>query len=78
MYAFTRIMPRLFYLPVFWNRAPPFRERKGAFVTRQYLDLFAEEGHSEAEVKALIEAAYQQLFHSDRLTQAIYIPSGLQ
>ena len=51
-------------------------EGSGAFATGQYRNLFAEAGHSQAEVKAKIDAAFQQLFHGDPGTQAVYCPAG--
>ncbi|HEY0501879.1 MAG TPA: glycosyl hydrolase family 8 [Lysobacter sp.] len=48
----------------------------GAVATRHYPDLFAEAGHLRAEVDAKIQAAYQQLFHGDPATQAIYHEAG--
>ncbi|HEY9127484.1 MAG TPA: glycosyl hydrolase family 8 [Acidobacteriaceae bacterium] len=48
----------------------------GAYATGRYRNLFVEQGHPEVEVRAKIEAAYQQLFHGDRLTQAVYFPVG--
>ncbi len=48
----------------------------GAYATGQYRNLFVEAGHSQAEVKAKIDAAFQQLFHGDPNTQAVYYPAG--
>jgi len=48
----------------------------GAFATGKYRNLFAEDGHSKKEVRAKIEAAYQQLFHGDPQTQAIAFAAG--
>jgi oligosaccharide reducing-end xylanase len=48
----------------------------GAFRTGTYRDLFAERGHSAAESKAKIEAAFQQLFHGDPQTQSVYFEAG--
>jgi oligosaccharide reducing-end xylanase len=48
----------------------------GAYATGKYRNLFAENGHSQKEIRAKIEAAYQQLFHGDRLTQAIAFDAG--
>ncbi len=48
----------------------------GAFVTGQYRNLFVEAGHSEQEVKAKINAAYEQLFHGDPNTQRLHYPAG--
>ena len=48
----------------------------GAFASGHYRNLFAEDGHSEAEIRAKVEAAYQQLFHGDPQTQAIVFAAG--
>ena len=48
----------------------------GAYKTGHYRDLFAEHGHSEAESRAKIEAAFQQFFHGDPQTQAVYFEAG--
>ncbi|MGH7993789.1 MAG: glycosyl hydrolase family 8, partial [Limisphaerales bacterium] len=48
----------------------------GEFATGQYRNLFVEDGHSQAEVNAKINAAFQQLFHGDPNTQAVYFPAG--
>jgi oligosaccharide reducing-end xylanase len=43
----------------------------GAFATGKYRNLFKEDGHSETEIRAKIDAAYQQLFHGDPQTQSV-------
>ncbi len=48
----------------------------GAYATGTYRNLFAEDGHSQNEIHAKIEAAYQQLFHGDPQTQAIAFAAG--
>ena len=48
----------------------------GAFSTGTYRNLFVEAGHSQQEVNAKINAAFQQLFHGDPNTQAVYFPAG--
>ena len=48
----------------------------GAFVTGRYRNLFGEAGHSRVEVTEKINAAFQQLFHGDPATQAVYFPAG--
>lgn len=48
----------------------------GAYVTGKYRDLFAEDGHSQREIRAKIDTAYQQLFHGDPQTQAIAFSAG--
>lgn len=48
----------------------------GAYKTGKYRDLFAERGHSAAESRTKIDAAFQQLFHGDPQTQSVYFESG--
>lgn len=48
----------------------------GAYASGHYRDLFAEQGHSQAESRAKVDAAFQQLFHGDKGTQAIYYEVG--
>ncbi len=48
----------------------------GAFRSKQYRNLFVEEGKSSAEVHAKIEKAFQQLFHGDPLTERVYFEAG--
>lgn len=48
----------------------------GAYSTESYRNVFAEQGHSASEVKSRIESTYQQLFHGDPQTQAIFYPTG--
>ena len=48
----------------------------GAFKTGKYRNLFAEDGHGEREIRAKVDAAYQQLFHGDPKTQAIAFAAG--
>ena len=48
----------------------------GAYRTGHYRDLFAEEGHSAKQSRAKIDAAFQQLFHGDKNTQALYYEVG--
>jgi oligosaccharide reducing-end xylanase len=48
----------------------------GAFVTGHYRNLFVEAGHSPRAVKTKIDAAFQQLFHGDSATQAVYYAAG--
>lgn len=42
------------------------------FVTKQYRNLFQENGHTENEISGKIKAAIQQLFHRDSATEAVY------
>lgn len=48
----------------------------GAFATGQYRNLFVENGHSQQEVTARINAVFQQLFHGDAATQTVFYPAG--
>ena len=48
----------------------------GAYKTGKYRDLFAERGHSAQESRARVDAAFEQLFHGDKDTQAIYYEAG--
>jgi oligosaccharide reducing-end xylanase len=48
----------------------------GAFVTGQYRNLLVENGHTEQEIDSRIDAAFQQLFHGDPKTQAVYYAAG--
>ncbi len=49
---------------------------KGAYATGKYRNLFAEAGHSQAEIDAKIDAAYQQLFHGDPENQTLMFAAG--
>jgi oligosaccharide reducing-end xylanase len=49
---------------------------EGAYKTHHYRDLFAEQGHAPAEVRAKIEKAFQQLFHGDGQEERIYFETG--
>ena len=48
----------------------------GAYATGKYRNLFREDGHSERQIRAKIDAAYQQLFHGDPQTQAVAFWAG--
>ena len=56
--------------------AQTLNDGSGAFRSRKYRDLFAEQGHSPAETKAKIDKAFQQLFHGDALTERVYFEAG--
>jgi oligosaccharide reducing-end xylanase len=51
-------------------------EPAGAFATGRYRNLFVEAGHSPADARAKIHAAFQQLFHGDTATQTVYYEVG--
>ncbi len=48
----------------------------GAYATGKYRNLFGEDGHTQREIRAKIDAAYNQLFHGDAKTQAIAFAAG--
>jgi oligosaccharide reducing-end xylanase len=48
----------------------------GAFATVKYRNLFVEAGRSPQEVTERINAAFQQLFHGDPRSQAVYFRAG--
>ena len=48
----------------------------GAYATGKYRNLFAEDGHSEAEIQKRVRDSFQQLFHGDPATQAVYYEAG--
>ena len=56
--------------------APALHDGKGAFAAGKYCNLFAEIGHTPRDIKAKVEKAYNQLFHGDPQTQALYMPAG--
>jgi oligosaccharide reducing-end xylanase len=49
---------------------------EGAYYTGVYRNLFLDNGHSENDIKARNEGAFQQLFHGDSATQRIYFETG--
>ena len=48
----------------------------GAYRSDRYRNLFAEQGHTPAQIDTKIDAAFQQLFHGDKSSQAIYYEVG--
>jgi oligosaccharide reducing-end xylanase len=54
---------------------PVLKDGSGAFATGRYRNLFKEDGHSEKEITAKIDAAFRQLFYGDT-TQAVYFDAG--
>jgi len=55
--------------------APP-EDGAGAFATGQYRNLFAEAGHSEAEIDARIARAWRTLFEGNPETERLFTPQG--
>jgi oligosaccharide reducing-end xylanase len=56
--------------------AKAFNDGSGAYATGKYRNLFAEAGHSDAEISAKLNTAFQKLFYGDSKTEAVYFPSG--
>jgi oligosaccharide reducing-end xylanase len=56
--------------------AQTLSDGSGAYATGKYRNLFKEDGHSEKEIRAKINAAYQQLFHGDPQTQSVVFAAG--
>ena len=52
------------------------RDGNGAFRSKQYRDLFAENGKAPAETQAKVQKAFQQLFHGDAQTERVYFEAG--
>jgi len=52
-----------------------FNDGSGAYVTKHYHNLFQEYGHTKDKISAKIDAAFQQLFHSDT-SKAVYFEAG--
>jgi oligosaccharide reducing-end xylanase len=48
----------------------------GAYATGNYRNLFAEAGHSQAEIQQKIDGAFQQLFHGNPTNETVYYPAG--
>lgn len=48
----------------------------GAYATGKYPNMFKEDGHSQRDIRAKVDAAYNQLFHGDPKTQAIAFAAG--
>jgi len=48
----------------------------GAFATHRYRNMFLESGHKSQDISRKINTAFQQLFHGDPATQAVYFPAG--
>src|SRR5215469_8727828 len=48
----------------------------GAVQSGQYRNLFAEAGHTQADINARINDAYEKLFHGDPSSEAVYFPAG--
>lgn len=54
----------------------PSTQVRGAVATNNYPNLFAQAGYEAAEIRAKLDAAFQQLFYGDPQQQAVYYPDG--
>jgi oligosaccharide reducing-end xylanase len=48
----------------------------GAYAAGHYRNLFAEDGHSQQDIRQKVDGAFEQLFHGDPSNQAVYYPAG--
>jgi oligosaccharide reducing-end xylanase len=62
--------------PIGITTIPDTRDGDGAYAHGAYRNLFIEQGHSQPQIDAKITAAFQQLFHGDKSSQAIYYEVG--
>src|ERR1039457_1730141 len=79
-FSFASLILGLFATTALGQAAPTktaqLDDGHGAYATRHYRNLFAETGHPKAEIGAKIAMAFQQLFHGDPETQAVYFAAG--
>jgi oligosaccharide reducing-end xylanase len=79
-FSFASLLLGLFATTALGQAAPTktvqMDDGHGAYATRHYRNLFAETGHPKAEIDAKIATAFQQLFHGDPETQAVYFAAG--
>lgn len=68
--------PMLLLLAAAASLAGQSQRDSGTFATGRYRNLFVENGHSQAEISAKIDAAFQQLFHGNPDTQTVYYDVG--
>jgi oligosaccharide reducing-end xylanase len=75
---FTRLAPGAvaLLLPLLSGCLTGTGKSAGAAATGRYRNLFAENGHSQTEIDAKINGAFQQLFHGDPANQAVYFSAG--
>ncbi len=48
----------------------------GAYASDHYRNLFAENGHSQKDIRKKVDDAFQQLFHGDLTNETIYYEAG--
>ena len=70
--AFSRRIFGMVLLGFVFSAAGAETNQSGAYATGRYRNLFAEAGHSEKEIRLKIDSAFEQLFHGNPETQAIY------
>jgi len=63
-------------LGIVFGAAGAETNQAGAYATGRYRNLFAEAGHSEKEIRLKVDAAFEQLFHGNPETQAVYYAAG--
>ncbi len=63
-------------MPLHGAENPTIADGHGAYATGNYRNLFAEAGHSQAEIRQKIDSTFQQLFHGDPRTQTVYYEAG--
>ena len=75
--AIVSVFPALFLTACSSVHPPhPGAKGSGAFATGHYRNLFAENGHSQKQIQAKVDSAFQQLFHGDPDSQAVYYSAG--
>jgi oligosaccharide reducing-end xylanase len=64
--------------PAALSKAPLSKanDGSGAYRTGHYRNLLVEEGHTQTQIDGKIDTAFQQLFHGDKDSQAIYYETG--
>ena len=71
---------RIICLAVFGSahgaETPASADTKGAYATGKYRNLFAELGKSPSAIQRKVHGVFQQLFHGDPASQAIYYEAG--
>ena len=63
-------------LGIVFGAAGAETNQAGAYATGRYRNLFAEAGHSEKEIRLKVDSAFEQLFHGNPETQAVYYAAG--
>ncbi|NYF81125.1 glycosyl hydrolase family 8 [Granulicella arctica] len=67
----------VFITPLAFGAKRMANDGSGAYATGHYRDLFAEQlGHNQKESRTKVDAAFDQFFHGDKNTQALYYEVG--